>query len=298
VRFGFVEEQRGAFPVDRLCRVMNVSPRGLRAFRSRPASRRQQMDMVVLAHIKEQSRLSLGSYGRPRMTEELKEVGVNVGHRRVGRLMRENGVVVERTRKFKATTDSDHTFNIAPNLLDRDFTADRPNQKWAGDISYIWTREGWLYLAVILDLHSRRVIALRVLHAKPFRVTAWAVSNRMKRDLAIRALKMAIALRSPPRGCIFHSDRGSQYCSHDYQKVLREHGLQASMSGKGNCYDNAAVETFFKTIKAELIWRRTWETRRQAETAIFQYINGFYNPRRRHSALGGKSPLAFERQVA
>lgn len=285
MRFRFVEEQRGAFPVDRLCRVMNVSPRGLRAFRSRPASRRQHMDMVVLAHIKEQSRLSLGSYGRPRMTEELKEVGVDVGHRRVGRLMRENGIVVERTRKFKATTDSDHTFNIAPNLLDRDFTADRPNQKWAGDISYIWTREGWLYLAVILDLHSRRVIG-------------WAVSNRIKRDLAIRALKMAIALRSPPRGCIFHSDRGSQYCSHDYQKVLSEHGFKVSMSGKGNCYDNAAVETFFKTIKAELIWRRTWETRRQAETAIFQYINGFYNPRRRHSALGGKSPLAFERQVA
>ncbi|MCA3418820.1 MAG: IS3 family transposase [Roseomonas sp.] len=285
VRFRFVEEQRGAFPIDRLCRVMNVSPRGLRAFRSRPASPRQRMDMVVLAHIKEQSRLSLGSYGRPRMTEELKEVGVDGGHRRVGRLMRENGIVVERTRKFKATTDSDHTFNIAPNLLERDFTADQPNQKWAGDISYIWTREGWLYLAVILDLHSRRVIG-------------WAVSDRLKRDLAIRALKMAIALRSPPRGCVFHSDRGSQYCSHEYQKILRDHGLQSSMSGKGNCYDNAIVETFFKTIKAELVWRRTWETRRQAETSIFQYINGFYNPRRRHSALGGKSPLAFERQAA
>ena len=154
-----------------------------------------------------------------------------------------------------------------------------------------------LYLAVILDLHSRRVIG-------------WAVSNRMKRDLAIRALKMAIALRSPPRGCIHHTDRGSQYCSHDYQKILREHGFQVSMSGKGNCCDRAmgaigsspmaraAVETFFKTIKAELIWRRTWETRRQAETAIFQYINGFYNPRRRHSALGWKSPVAFERKVA
>jgi transposase InsO family protein len=239
----------------------------------------------ALAHIKEQSRLSLGSYGRPRMTEELKEVGVDVGHRRVGRLMRENGIVVERTRKFKATTDSDHTFHIAPNLLERDFTADQPNQKWAGDISYIWTREGWLYLAVILDLHSRRVIG-------------WAVSDRLKRDLAIRALKMAIALRSPPRGCVFHSDRGSQYCSHDHQKILRDHGMQSSMSGKGNCYDNAIVETFFKTIKAELVWRRTWETRRQAETSIFQYINGFYNPRRRHSALGGKSPLAFERQAA
>lgn len=186
MRFRFVEEQRGAFPIERLCRIMNVSPRGLRAFRSRPASRRQRTDMVVLAHIKEQSRLSLGSYGRPRMTEELKEVGVSVGHRRVGRLMRENGITVERTRKFKATTDSDHTFNIAPNLLVRDFSAAGPNQKWAGDISYIWTREGWLYLAVILDLHSRRVIG-------------WAVSNRMKRDLAIRALKMATAFRHSPK---------------------------------------------------------------------------------------------------
>lgn len=226
--FRFVEEQRGAFPVDRLCRVMNVSARGLRAFRSRPASRRQHMDMVVLAHIKEQSRLSLGSYGRPRMTEELKEVDVDVGHHRVGRLMRKNGIIVERTRKFKATTDSDHTFNIAPNLLDRDFTADRLNQKWADDISYIWTREGWLYLAMILDLHSRCVIG-------------WAVSNRMKRDLAITALKMATTLRSPPRGCIFHSDRGSQYCSHDYQKVLRQHGLKTSMSSKGDSYAHALV---------------------------------------------------------
>jgi transposase InsO family protein len=148
------------------------------------------MDMVVLAHIKEQSRLSLGSYGRPRMTEELKEVGIDVGHRRVGRLMRENGIVVARTRKSKASTDSDHKFNIAPNLLERDFTADRPNQKWAGDISYIWTREGWLYLAVILDLHSRRVIG-------------WAISNRMKRDLAIRAWECHELCVSGPGPCGF-----------------------------------------------------------------------------------------------
>jgi len=232
-----VEEHRDQFPTERLCHVMEVSARGLRAFRSRPASRRQRRDLVTLAHIKEQSRLSLGSYGRPRMTEEL------------------------------------------------DFTADGPNQKWAGDISYVWTREGWLYLAVLLDLHSRRVIG-------------WAVSNRMKRDLAIRALKMAIAFRQPPKGCIHHTDRGSQYCSHDYQKILRQHDFKVSMSGKGNCYDNAAVETFFKTIKAELIWRHPWETRRKAEMAIFEYINGFYNPRRRHSALGWKSPVAFERKVA
>lgn len=285
MRFRFIEEHRDIFCANRMCAVLDVSSRGLRAYRSRPASQRQRGDMVVLAHIKEQSRLSLGSYGRPRMTEELKELGLNVGHRRVGRLMRENGIRVERSKRYKVTTDSNHAFNIAPNLLNRDFRADRPNQKWVGDISYVWTREGWLYLAVILDLHSRRVIG-------------WAVSNRMKRDLAIRALKMAVALRQPPKGCIHHTDRGSQYCSHDYQKLLRQHGFQVSMSGKGNCYDNAAVETFFKTIKAELIWRQSWPTRRAAELAIFEYINGFYNPRRRHSALGWKSPVAFERKVA
>jgi transposase InsO family protein len=241
--------------------------------------------MVLLAHIREQFRLSLGSYGRPRMTEELKELGFDVGHRRIGRLMRQNSITVKRNKKFKATTDSNHSFNIAPNLLNRNFHADAPNQKWAGNISHVWTQEGWLYLAVILDLRSRRVIG-------------WAVSNRMKRDLAIRALKMAIALRRPPKGCIHHTDRGSQYCSHDYQKILRQHGFQVSMSGTGNCYDNAAVETFFKTIKAELLWQRSCPTRRDAEIAIFEYINGFYNPRRRHSALGWKSPLAFERKVA
>ena len=199
--------------------------------------------------------------------------------------MRENGIVAIRTRKYKVTTDSNHTLAVAPNLLDRDFSATAPNQKWAGDITYIWTSEGWLYLAVILDLYSRRIIG-------------WAVSNRMKRDLAIRALDMAVALRQPPKGCVHHTDRGSQYCSHDYQNKLKKHGFKISMSGKGNCYDNAVVETFFKTLKAELIWRSAWLTRRQVELALFEYINGFYNPRRRHSTLGGKSPLAFERLAA
>ncbi|SNT40139.1 Transposase InsO and inactivated derivatives [Tropicimonas sediminicola] len=285
MRLAFVEEHRNEFPVARLCKVMDVSPRGYRAWRRRPLSNIQRNDMVVLAHIREQFALSPGSYGRLRMTEELKEIGLDVGHRGVGRLMSQNGISVKRSKKFKATTDSDHSFNIAPNLLDRDFSADRPNRKWAGDISYVWTQEGWLYLAVILDLHSRRVVG-------------WAVSNRMKLDLAIRALKMAIALRQPPRGCIHHTDRGSQYGSHDYQKILRQHGFEVSMSGKGNCYDNAAVETFFKTIKAELIWCRLWPTRRAAELAIFEYINGFYNPRRKHSAPDWKSPLAFEAQPA
>ena len=285
MKFKFIADYQGGLPINRLCEIMDVSPRGYRAHRNRPLSPSQCKDLVVLAHIREQFALSLGSYGRPRMTEELKEAGVDVGYRRVGRLMRENDIRVERSKKYKATTDSNHSFNIAPNLLDGDFSATAPNQKWAGDISYIWTREGWLYLAVIIDLYSRRVVG-------------WAVSNRMKRDLAIRALEMAINLRRPPPNCIHHTDRGSRYCSHDYPKILRRHKFKVSMSGKGNCYDNAAVETFFKTIKAELIWRHHWPTRRAAELAIFNYINGFYNARRKHSALGWKSPLAFEAKAA
>ena len=199
--------------------------------------------------------------------------------------MRDNDIRVVRTRKYKRTTDSNHAFNIAPNWLDRDFCASRTNQKWVGDISYIWTKEGWLYLAVIIDLYSRRVVG-------------WAVSNRLKKDLALEALNRAVALRNPPPGCIHHTDRGSQYCSHDYQKQLRELGFKVSMSGKGNCYDNAVVETFFKTVKAELIWRDQWQTRQQGIIALFQYINGFYNSRRRHSATGGISPIKFEQKSA
>ncbi len=285
VKFQYIAEYRGALTRGHLCRLMGVSERGLHAWRHRPPSYRQRRDMVLLAHIREQHRLSLGSYGRPRMTEELNELGIRVGQRRVGRLMRQNGIQIVRSRKFKRTTDSDHAFNIAPNLLQQDFTASGPNQKWAGDITYVWTREGWVYLAVIIDLFSRRVVG-------------WAISNRMKQDLALRALNMAIAIRRPPPSCVHHTDRGSQYCAHNYQKLLRKHGFKVSMSGKGNCYDNSAVESFFKLLKAELVWRRTWQTRREVEVALFEYINGFYNPRRKHSALGWKSPVAFEQRAA
>ena len=285
MRFAFIDQYDGKLSQGQLCKLLEVTDRGYRSWRSRPISQRQRDDMVILAHIREQHRLSLGSYGRPRMTEELQELGLEVGHRRVGRLMKQNGIKVVRTHKYKATTDRAHNLNITPNLLAQDFTTTGPNQKWAGDISYIWTQQGWLYLAVIIDLYSRRVVG-------------WAVSNRLKKDLAIRALEMAINLRQPPKGCSHHTDRGSQYCSHKYQKLLTQHGFKVSMSGKGNCYDNAVVETFFKTLKAELVWRQPWYTRRQCELALFQYINGFYNPRRRHSALGYKSPVTFERKVA
>lgn len=285
MRFAFIHGHRHEWPIERLCQVLRVSARGYRAWTSRPACQRQRTDLKVLTHIREHFALSNGSYGRPRMTMELREAGLDVGERRVGRLMKANGIRPVRTRRHKMTTDSHHQSDIAANLLDGNFLAEGPNRKWAGDISYIWTAEGWLYLAVVIDLFSRRVIG-------------WAASDRMKKDLAIRALDMAVRLRNPAPGCIFHSDRGSQYGSHDFQKKLLAHGLLVSMSGKGNCFDNAAVETFFKSLKAEWLWRQNWPTRRQATTAIFQYINGFYNPRRRHSYLGGISPLAFEARVA
>ncbi|PYD49387.1 IS3 family transposase [Komagataeibacter saccharivorans] len=285
MRFAFIHGHRHEWPIERLCHVLQVSARGYRAWTSRPACQRQRTDLKILAHIREHYALSNASYGRPRMALELREAGLDVGEHRVGRLMKDNGIRPVRTRRHKVTTDSHHQTGIVANLLDGDFPADRSNQKWAGDISHIWTAGGWLYLAVVIDLFSRRVIG-------------WAVSDRMKKDLAIRALDMAVRLRDPAPGCIFHSDRGSQYGSHDFRKKLLAHGLLASMSGKGNCFDNAAVETFFKSLKAERLWRQNWSTRREATAAIVQYINGFYNPRRRHSYLGGISPLAFEARVA
>lgn len=284
MRFRFINEKKAIYPVHRLCKVMAVSQSGYYAWASRPASQRQRDDMVFLAHIRSLHVRNLRAYGRKRMTEELKCQGITIGERRVGRLMQDNDIHVVRTRKFKHTTDSNHNYNIAPNLLDGDFKATGPNQKWAGDISYLWTLEGWLYLAVVIDLFSRRVVG-------------WAVSNRLKRDLPIEALKRAIALRQPPPGVIHHSDRGSQYCSNDYRALLEDHDFLASMSGKGNCYDNAAVETFFKSLKAELIWRNQYETRALAQSDLFSYINGFYNPRRRHSYLGNISPVKFESSV-
>ena len=196
MRFAFIDQYDGQLSQSELCGLLEVTDRGYRSWRGRPISQRQRDDLVILAHIREQHRLSLGTYGRPSMTEELQEQGLEVGHRRVGRLMQQNGIKVVRTHKYKATTDSAHNFNIAPNLLDQDFAATAPNQKWAGDISYIWTHQGWLYLAVVIDLYSRRVVG-------------WAVSNRLKKDLAIRALEMAVNLRQPPEGCIHHTDRAA-----------------------------------------------------------------------------------------
>ena len=282
MRFAFIDAEKANFPVSRMCHVLGVSQSGFFAWKDRPASRRQQQDMVYLAHIRTAFALSNGTYGSPRMHRDLVDDGHAIGRRRTARLMRENRLIARQKRRFKRTTDSEHAWPVAPNLMAQDFAAEGPDQKWGADISYVWTAEGWLYLAVILDLYSRRVVG-------------WATSDRLKRDLALDALRMALARRNPQAGLVHHTDRGSQYCSVDYQAVLRRRRFRISMSGRGNCYDNAMVETFFKTIKAELIWPVAWQTRQQARNAVARYIDGFYNPVRRHSALGFKSPIQFER---
>lgn len=250
-------------------------------------SKRKRQDIVLLAHIRAEFEASYYSYGRPRMVEELREKGFNVGHTRVGRLMRDNGLKAIRTRKrrYQSYNRIVPSMGYSPNLLEQNFTAKAPNKKWVADISYIATSQGRLYLAVVMDLYSRRIIG-------------WSISNRMKQDLALRALQMAITLRYPDAGLVHHSDRGSQYTATAYQMLLTQHEINSSMSGKGNCYDNAAVESFFKNIKSELIWRTTFKTRLQAERMIYDYINNFYNAKRRHSTLGNISPMRYEKLTA
>ena len=282
MRFRLIDVAKEDFPVQRLCQVLGVSQSGYFAWKSRPASPRQREDLVLLAHIRAAFVLSNETYGSPRMTRELQDGGLNVGRRRTARLMRENGLKAWQKRRFKRTTDSHHAWPVAPNLIEQNFSAERPNQKWNADLSYVWTSEGWLYLAIILDLFARRVVG-------------WAVSDRLHKKLALEALRKTLAIRQPGKDLIHHSDRGSQYCSTAYQAELRKHGIQISMSGRGNCYDNSVVETFFKTLKSELVWRTVFQTRAEAKDAIGRYIDGFYNPVRRHSTLDFVSPVQFER---
>jgi putative transposase len=282
MKFQFIDLAKESFPVTPLCQVLGVSQSGYFAWRSRPASPRQREDLVLLAHIRSAFARSNATYGSPRLTRELQDEGLQAGRRRTARLIRENGLKARQKRRFKRTTDSHHSFPVAPNLLEQDFSAERPNEKWAADISYLWTSEGWLYLAVILDLFARRVVG-------------WAVSDSLHKELALEALSKAVAIRRPSAGLIHHADRGSQYCATAYQAELRKHGIQISMPGKGNCFDNAVVETFFKTLKSELVWRTVFQTRAEAKDALGRYIDGFYNPVRRHSTLDYFSPVQFER---
>ena len=281
--FQFIRDHREHFPVRLMCRVLEASPSGFYDWLRRPESQRAAEDRALIEKIQAVHNESRRTYGSPRVHASLKAAGYRIGRKRVARLMRENDIRPRTKRKFKVTTDSRHDHPIAPNLLDRQFTVEAPNTVWLADLSYIWTREGWLYLAVVIDLFARRVVG-------------WATGDRPHRELALAALRKALTMRRPGPGLMHHSD--SQYCSIDYQAELNKHGILVSMSGKGNCYDNAMVETFFKTLKSELVWRTVFYTRQQADQAIGRYIDGFYNPLRRHSALDFTSPAQFEKHAA
>lgn len=236
---------------------------------------------MLIEEIKKIHEKSRRTYGSPRITVELNDNGIKCGKKKIARIMRKNGVRAKIKRKYKATTNSKHNYPVAENLLNQDFTANGINEVWASDITYIWTYEGWLYLAVIMDIYSRKIVG-------------WAMSERQTKELVEQAFRQAVLRRSPRPGLIHHSDRGSQYASYSYQDLLKEHGAIPSMSRKGNCYDNAIAETFFHTLKTDLIYWEMYRTRNQAKKSIFEYIEVWYNRQRRHSSLGNKSPWAFE----
>jgi putative transposase len=275
-----MEQHRGSYPLQALCAVLQVSDSGFAAWRESEGPTKWLSDSKLLQLIREIHEETKAAYGSPRIYLELKGRGIPVSQRRVERLMRENGLRGRHKRRFKATTDSKHTLPVAPNRLDQNFETERPDQAWTADITYVATGEGWLYLAVVLDLYTRQIVG-------------WAMRERMTKDLVIDALHMAWFRRRPQPGLIHHSDRGSQYCSHDFQKQLTEYGMLASMSRKGNCWDNAPSESFFNSLKNERVHGARYETRDAARADVFEYIEVFYNRVRRHTSLGGVSPVSF-----
>lgn len=282
MKYQFIADHRQEIEITAMCRVLKVSRSGYYAWRERPVSEREMANQKLTEQIEEIHQESRQTYGSPRIYAELVDQGVKCGHNRVARLMRQAELRAKQKRKFKVTTtDSAHNYPVAPNLLDQDFQAGRPNEKWVADITYIATAEGWLYLAAVMDLYSRRIVG-------------WAMGDTLERWLPLAALHMALETRQPSPGLLHHSDRGSQYASDDYQAVLTKYQMQGSMSRTGNCYDNAPIESFFGTLKTELVHHRHYVTRAEAKTDIFEYIEVFYNRFRRHSALDNLCPAVFE----
>jgi transposase InsO family protein len=282
VKFGFIDAKKADYPVALLCQHLDVSRSGYYAWTKRPESQRDKSDRALSVEVAAVHQESRSRYGSPRVHAELRARGRRVSRKRVARLMRQQGLRARPRRRFVRTTDSAHSHPVAPNTLDRKFEPDAPNSTWAGDITYVWTAEGWLYLAVLLDLFSRKVVG-------------WAMSEKLDRELVLSALDMALLGRPAP--ALHHSDRGSQYASEDYRRLLEQRGITCSMSRKGNCWDNAVVESFFSTLKQELVYLSTFKTRQQAQLALFEYIEVFYNRKRRHSSLGYLSPVEYERSV-
>lgn len=283
MKYHYMNKHTGEFSVEELCRVLGVSSSGYYHWLKRPISRHKRRDMQLSKKIIELHEKSKSRYGSPRIHQALLKQGEHVGRRRVIRLMQEHKLKAVGKRKFKVTTNSKHNKPIADNLVKQQFSVAKPNHIWAGDISYIATEEGWLYLAVVIDLFSRKVIG-------------WAMNKRMSRQLVIDALLMAYWSRKPNGPVIHHSDRGVQYASEDFQKQLSVLGFNCSMSAKGCCYDNAVVESFFHTLKVEMVYRQKFQTREEAKSEIFQFIEMFYNQQRLHSTLGYCSPNEFESQ--
>ncbi len=281
MRYLFIREHTQQHVVERLCRAMEVSVSGYYAWLKRPESTRKQANKQLLEQIKHVHQQSRQTYGSPRVYVDLKKRGVACSENRVARLMQVNQMAARRKKKYIVTTNSKHGLPVAENTLNQDFKATKPNEKWVTDMTYIWTTEGWLYLAVVLDLYSRKVVG-------------WAMDDNMEKELVIKALKMALLNRKPPQGLLHHSDRGSQYASNDYQQLLKDYRITCSMSRKGNCYDNAVMESFFATLKQELVYRLPYQSHQQTKQDIFEYIQVFYNRRRIHSSLGYFSPLEFE----
>jgi putative transposase len=285
MKFAFIDAEKARWPVDTLCDVLNVSRSGYYAWRVRPPAPRTAEDARLVVEIKAAYAVGRGGYGSPRVQRELRKKGRHVGKKRVERLMRCEGIQARRRRRFRATTDSNHPDPIAPNILARKFTVEASNRAWVTDVTYVWTHEGWLYLAAILDLYSRRVVG-------------WAAGPNNDRRLALDALERAVAARRPTAGLVHHSDRGSTYASADYRDALAGCGAIASMSRKGDCWDNAVAESFFATIKGEMIDHETFQSREEATTAIADFIDGFYNVQRMHSSIGYMSPIEFELRLS
>lgn len=286
MKYQFIEEHREKYPVGLMCKVLGVARSAYYAWHQAPRSKRKMADLALLEQIKEIFEQSRQTYGSYRIFIALRKQGTRCGHKRVARLMRQAEIRPKTKQRFRAaTTDSNHNLPVAPNLLNQEFTAEEADQIWLTDITYVSTAEGWLYLAVVLDLYTRRIVG-------------WAMSESLHRQLVIDALQMAIATRQPLPGLLHHSDRGSQYASHDYQALLTKHEMLSSMSRKGNCYDNAPAESFFGTLKTELVFHQSYATRNEARLDIFEYIEVFYNRIRYHSALGYQSPVNYEASVA
>jgi putative transposase len=287
LRCAVIARHQGEFPVRLMCRVLEVSVAGFYAYRQRPESWRAVFDDLLMAHIRIAFAESGETYGAPRVLQELRAEGLSTSTKRVARLMRAEGLVARSPMSARiVTTDSEHDDPIAPNLVARQFDVHgiAVNRVWVGDITYIPTRQGFLYLATVLDLASRRCVG-------------WAMRDTMEEELVTSALRMARDARHPAPGLIFHSDRGSQYASATYRAELAAHGMLASMSRKGDCYDNAVAESFFATLEFELLMKSDWHTRAEARRAIFRYIETWYNRKRRHSTLGYVSPAVYEEQL-